>query len=206
MRPRRRSLAGAWRVQERDHGCQAPVERLRGIESRPRRMHAALPRQSIDLDPEVSVPVGGHQSPRASAVACRLPFKPLPIRADIVVMVVRVALTLVAAVLLAPSAFAAAGNADVAALQVGLRARGVYTGPIDGLSGPQTTNAVRLLGSATPTLTAGLGLQAPVTCGRFSVPTPASASATALYAPAFAAGTSPPSSSCSPGRASRQAP
>ena len=80
-------------------------------------MHAALPRQSIDLDPEVSVPVGGHQSPRASAVACRLPFKPLPIRADIVVMVVRVALTLVAAVLLAPSAFAAAGNADVAALQ-----------------------------------------------------------------------------------------
>ena len=123
-------------------------------------MHAALPRQSIDLDPEVSVPVGGHQSPRASAVACRLPFKPLPIRADIVVMVVRVALTLVAAVLLAPSAFAAAGNADVAALQVGLRARGVYTGPIDGLSGPQTTNAVRLLGSATPTLT-GTGTAGP---------------------------------------------
>ena len=63
------------------------------------------------------------------------------------------ALTLVAAVLLAPSAFAAEGNADVAALQVALRARGVYTGPVDGLSGPQTTNALRLLGSATPSST-----------------------------------------------------
>jgi len=63
------------------------------------------------------------------------------------------ALTLVAAALLAPSAFAATGNADVAALQVALRARGVYTGPIDGLSGPQTTVAVRLLRSATPPMT-----------------------------------------------------
>jgi len=37
------------------------------------------------------------------------------------------------------------GDAGVAALQVGLRARGVYAGPIDGLFGPQTEKAVRHL-------------------------------------------------------------
>jgi murein DD-endopeptidase MepM/ murein hydrolase activator NlpD len=87
-----------------------------------------------------------------AAVAART-IKPLTIRADIVVMVIRAALTVVAALLLAPSALAATGNADVAALQVALRARGVYTGPVDGLFGPQTTDAIRLLASATPSLT-----------------------------------------------------
>src|SRR5687767_3581400 len=37
------------------------------------------------------------------------------------------------------------GDAGVGALQVGLRARGVYAGPIDGLFGPQTEKAVRAL-------------------------------------------------------------
>src|SRR5688572_10596827 len=37
------------------------------------------------------------------------------------------------------------GDAEVAALQVGLRARGAYAGPIDGLFGPQTEKAVRHL-------------------------------------------------------------
>jgi hypothetical protein len=43
----------------------------------------------------------------------------------------------------APGAAAAAGTAKVAALQVALRARGLYAGPVDGISGPQTTHAVR---------------------------------------------------------------
>jgi peptidoglycan hydrolase-like protein with peptidoglycan-binding domain len=38
---------------------------------------------------------------------------------------------------------AAAGDPEVAALQVGLRARGIYTGTVDGLLGPQTEQAVR---------------------------------------------------------------
>jgi hypothetical protein len=45
----------------------------------------------------------------------------------------------------APGVAAAAGNARVAALQVALRARGLYAGPVDGVSGPQTTHAVRRL-------------------------------------------------------------
>jgi murein DD-endopeptidase MepM/ murein hydrolase activator NlpD len=47
-----------------------------------------------------------------------------------------------AAVLAAPSA-ARAANADVAALQVALRAVGLRPGPIDGISGPLTRGAVR---------------------------------------------------------------
>ena len=41
---------------------------------------------------------------------------------------------------------AAPRDPNVAALQVGLRARGVYTGPVDGLAGPGTIAAVRSLG------------------------------------------------------------
>lgn len=51
-------------------------------------------------------------------------------------------------VVLAGAAFipqAAATDARVAALQVGLRAHGLYRGPIDGLSGPATAKAVRRL-------------------------------------------------------------
>jgi murein DD-endopeptidase MepM/ murein hydrolase activator NlpD len=51
-------------------------------------------------------------------------------------------LILFAALALAPSA-AGAGNADVAALQVALHARGLYGGTIDGLKGPGTRAALR---------------------------------------------------------------
>jgi murein DD-endopeptidase MepM/ murein hydrolase activator NlpD len=40
---------------------------------------------------------------------------------------------------------AAAGDPAVAALQVGLRAKGVYAGTVDGVLGPETTDAVRKL-------------------------------------------------------------
>lgn len=44
-----------------------------------------------------------------------------------------------------PTAHAAAGSAGIAALQVGLRTHGLYRGAIDGIGGPQTMRAVRLL-------------------------------------------------------------
>jgi len=47
-----------------------------------------------------------------------------------------------AALLGAPAYAEAAGNADVAALQVALRATGLYGGTIDGIAGPGTTSAV----------------------------------------------------------------
>lgn len=53
-------------------------------------------------------------------------------------------LTVVSALVCAGPA-SAAGDADVAALQVGLRAKGVYAGTIDGVHGPETTEAVRKL-------------------------------------------------------------
>src|SRR5919201_576997 len=46
---------------------------------------------------------------------------------------------------LIPAGAAAAGNVDVAALQVALRARSFYAGTIDGVSGPGTRAAVRRL-------------------------------------------------------------
>ena len=52
---------------------------------------------------------------------------------------------LLLAVAAAPKADAAAGSAGVAALQVGLRAHGFYGGAIDGITGPRTAHAVRLL-------------------------------------------------------------
>lgn len=54
------------------------------------------------------------------------------------------AVTVFAVLLLAPSAFAA-GDAEVAALQVGLRNRGLYTGTVDGVLGESTISAVRKL-------------------------------------------------------------
>jgi murein DD-endopeptidase MepM/ murein hydrolase activator NlpD len=48
-----------------------------------------------------------------------------------------------AALASAGSAFAAPGVSRVAALQVALSARGLYTGTIDGVTGPSTTAAVR---------------------------------------------------------------
>jgi murein DD-endopeptidase MepM/ murein hydrolase activator NlpD len=55
------------------------------------------------------------------------------------------ALLLLVAAAAAPNADAVAGSAGIAALQVGLRARGLYGGAIDGISGPQTARAVRRL-------------------------------------------------------------
>ena len=54
------------------------------------------------------------------------------------------AATLFASLLLAPGAWAA-GDPDVAALQVGLRQRGFYAGTVDGVLGPSTVTAVRRL-------------------------------------------------------------
>ena len=54
------------------------------------------------------------------------------------------AAALFAFLLLAPGAFAA-GNPEVAALQVGLRQRGFYLGTVDGVLGPGTVSAVRRL-------------------------------------------------------------
>jgi peptidoglycan hydrolase-like protein with peptidoglycan-binding domain len=54
------------------------------------------------------------------------------------------AATLFVSLLLAPGAWAA-GNPDVAALQVGLRQRGFYGGTVDGVLGPVTISAVRRL-------------------------------------------------------------
>jgi murein DD-endopeptidase MepM/ murein hydrolase activator NlpD len=55
-----------------------------------------------------------------------------------------IASLLLALVLAAPAAGAAA-DARVAALQVALRARGLYKGTVDGIQGPQTARAVRLV-------------------------------------------------------------
>ena len=52
------------------------------------------------------------------------------------------AATIFAFLLLAPSAFAA-GDPEIAALQVGLRQKGVYDGTVDGVLGPGTVAAVR---------------------------------------------------------------
>src|SRR3954452_11665865 len=50
---------------------------------------------------------------------------------------------LVAAPLLAVAPAAQAGSANVAALQVALRAIGLSPGPIDGVTGPHTRGAIR---------------------------------------------------------------
>ncbi len=52
------------------------------------------------------------------------------------------AAALVAALLVAPSVQAGV-SANAAALQVALKARGLYAGPIDGIAGPQTKRSVR---------------------------------------------------------------
>ena len=56
-----------------------------------------------------------------------------------------VAAAFVGGSLVAPAIAAAAGNPDVAALQVALSARGLYSGTIDGISGAQTAAGVRAL-------------------------------------------------------------
>jgi murein DD-endopeptidase MepM/ murein hydrolase activator NlpD len=56
-----------------------------------------------------------------------------------------IATALVAVSLVAPAVAAGAGNVNVAALQVALRARSLYTGTIDGIAGPGTRAAVTRL-------------------------------------------------------------
>src|SRR4051794_9964588 len=51
-------------------------------------------------------------------------------------------LVVLAALTFAAPAFAV-GNPDTAALQVALRARGLYTGTVDGERGPATTRAIK---------------------------------------------------------------
>jgi peptidoglycan hydrolase-like protein with peptidoglycan-binding domain len=75
--------------------------------------------------------------------------------------------TVLACLTLAADA-AAAGNANVAALQVGLRARGYYGGPIDGVKGPGTTAAVRRLQRAARIVVDGIaGPQTRRALGRY---------------------------------------
>ena len=52
---------------------------------------------------------------------------------------------LILAAAAAPNANGAARSAGIAALQVGLRAHGLYRGPIDGITGPATQRAIRKL-------------------------------------------------------------
>src|SRR5215468_12793512 len=49
----------------------------------------------------------------------------------------------VAALAIAPTALASGRNPQTAGLQVALRAQGLYRGPIDAISGPETVAAVR---------------------------------------------------------------
>jgi peptidoglycan hydrolase-like protein with peptidoglycan-binding domain len=68
-------------------------------------------------------------------------------------MRIAAAAVVAAALVAVPPASAVVGSADVAALQVGLRARGLYSGPVDGLSGPLTSAALfRLAGHADASL------------------------------------------------------
>jgi murein DD-endopeptidase MepM/ murein hydrolase activator NlpD len=61
----------------------------------------------------------------------------------------RVVVAFVATLVFVPTAPAAVGDADVAALQVGLRERGLYRGTIDGLNGPLTEHGLRRLAAVT---------------------------------------------------------
>ena len=55
----------------------------------------------------------------------------------------RAILAIVLGALVLASAATAAGTARVAAAQHALRGKGIYSGPIDGVAGPQTTDALR---------------------------------------------------------------
>jgi murein DD-endopeptidase MepM/ murein hydrolase activator NlpD len=78
--------------------------------------------------------------------------------------------SLAAALLLAGGGAAArTGNSDVAALQVALRAKGVYRGDVDGIAGPQTERAVRVLQRRARVRVDGVvGPQTRSVLGRFS--------------------------------------
>ena len=123
----------------------------------------------------------------------------MPLRASIAVLVALVVSGLASTSSAAPIASTAAvRDPNVAALQVGLRARGVYTGPVDGLAGPGTIAAVRALG--------GDGLFGARTRAKLGPARPPPARQPARSRAARWAGTPRRSSSCSPGTASRPPP
>ena len=98
---------------------------------------------------------------------------------------------------------AGAGNPDIAALQVALRAADAYVGPVDGWRGPETDEALLAFQQRK-------GLEPDGIVGpRRATLSDASddrSSGCAHSSPVRAAGTSPSSSSTSPGTASRQGP
>jgi peptidoglycan hydrolase-like protein with peptidoglycan-binding domain len=72
----------------------------------------------------------------------------------------------VAAVLAGPAS--AAGNPDVAALQVGLQARGLYSGTVDGVLGPGTASAVKRFQAKAGLVANGVpGLRTRAALGRY---------------------------------------
>ncbi len=83
----------------------------------------------------------------------------------------RLAATIAVTLAAASPAFAA-GSAEVAALQVGLRAHGLYAGPVDGVAGEGTTSAVRALQRKARLPVDGVvGPQTRKALGRFARPT-----------------------------------
>jgi hypothetical protein len=73
----------------------------------------------------------------------------MPLRVSIAALVAVLLSGLASVSSAAPIAsISAVRDPNVAALQVGLRARGVYSGPVDGLAGPGTVAAVRALGGS----------------------------------------------------------
>ena len=100
----------------------------------------------------------------------------------------------------ASSAFAG-GNPDLAALQVGLRARGLYPGTVDGVLGPGTEQALRRFQRRAGLAADGVpGARTRKAMGRYGRRGPLGRR---QLASALAAGTSPRSSSLSPGTAFR---
>jgi murein DD-endopeptidase MepM/ murein hydrolase activator NlpD len=82
------------------------------------------------------------------------------------------AATVFVALLLAPSAFAA-GDPEIAALQVGLRNRGLYGGSVDGVLGGSTVSAVRRLQRRAGIAVDGVpGPRTRAALGRFGRPAP----------------------------------
>ena len=83
----------------------------------------------------------------------------------------RLVSTATLALVLAAPAWAA-GSAEVAALQVGLRAQKIYTGAIDGLRGAETDRAIRLLQQKAGLPVDGVvGSRTRAALGRFGKPT-----------------------------------
>ena len=113
-----------------------------------------------------------------------------------------IALPLVALVL-AGSAAGATRDARVAALQVALRANGLYKGDVDGLIGPRTDRAVRRLQARAKITVDGIvGPQTRKALGKLGRP----GLGTRTLKLASAAGTSRHCSSASPSTAFRRAP